>query len=147
MKTLHYATAIDAPRKHVWDVMLGPQTFKAWTTEFAAGSYYDGSWEEGQRIRFLTPDGSGMTSMIVENRPYEFISIKHMGIVKDGVDDTESQAARSWSPAYENYTLSDAGASTELKIDVEVTPEFEAYMEDTWPKALAKLKALCEEGT
>jgi uncharacterized protein YndB with AHSA1/START domain len=144
MKTLHYATEINAPRKQVWDIMLGPETFKAWTAEFAEGSYFEGSWDEGQKIRFLIPDGSGMTSMIAASRPYEFVSIKHLGIVKDGVDDTESDAARSWAPAYENYTLSDAGTSTELKIDVEVTPAYEAYMEDTWPKALAKLKALCE---
>lgn len=28
MKTLHYATVIDAPRQHVWDVMLAPETYK-----------------------------------------------------------------------------------------------------------------------
>lgn len=144
MKTLHYATIINAPRKQVWEIMLGPDTFKAWTAEFAEGSYFEGSWDEGQKIRFLIPDGSGMTSMIAANRPYAFVSIKHLGIVKDGVDDTESEAAHNWSPAYENYTFSDAGTSTELKIDVDAPPAFEAYMEATWPKALAKLKALCE---
>jgi len=145
METLHYSTVINAPRKHVWDVMLGPGSFKAWTAEFAEGSYFEGSWNQGQKIRFLTPDGSGMTSMIAEKRPYTFISIKHLGIIEDGIDDTESDAARSWTPAYENYTFSDVGTSTEVKVDVDATPEFEAYMEDTWPKALAKLKALCEE--
>jgi len=146
MKTLHYATVIDAPRKHVWDVMLGPETFKTWTAPFAEGSYFEGSWDKGQTIRFLIPDGSGMTSMIARNRPYEFLSIKHLGIVKDGIDDTESEAARSWAPAYENYTFADAGTGTELKIDVDAAPDFEAFMEDAWPKALEKLKALCEEG-
>jgi hypothetical protein len=29
---------------------------------------------------------------------------------------------------------------------MEVTPEFEQYMAETWPKALAKLKAICEAG-
>lgn len=82
--------------------------------------------------------------MIARNRPYEFVSIKHLGIIKDGIDDTESEAARNWAPAYENYTFSDAGTATELKIDVDTAQAFETYMEDTWPKALAKLKALCE---
>jgi hypothetical protein len=146
MKTLHYAATIDAPRKQVWDVMLGPETFKAWTTPFAEGSYFEGSWDEGRKIRFLIPDGSGMTSMIAQNRPYEFLSIKHLGIIKDGIDDTESDAARRWAPAYENYTFANAGMATELKIDVDAAPDFEAFMEDAWPKALAKLKTLCEEG-
>lgn len=145
MKTLHYATVINAPRKLVWDVMLGADTFKAWTAEFAPGSYYEGAWDAGRQIRFLVPDGSGMTSMIAENRPYEFVSIKHLGIVKDGIADTESDAARSWASAYENYTFSDLGPSTALKVDVDVAPDFEAFMEDAWPRALAKLKALCEE--
>jgi hypothetical protein len=145
MKTLHFSTVINAPREQVWDVMLGADTFKAWTVEFAEGSYFEGSWDEGQKIRFLIPDGSGMVSMITQNRPYEFISIKHLGIIKDGIDDTESDAARSWAPAYENYTFSDVGASTELKVDVDAPPDFEAFMEDAWPRALAKLKALCEE--
>ena len=46
MKTLHYATEINAPRKQVWDIMLGPETFKAWTAEFAEGSYFEGSWDD-----------------------------------------------------------------------------------------------------
>ena len=145
MKTLHYTTVINAPRKLVWDVMLGAETYKAWTAEFAEGSYFEGSWDAGQKIRFLVPDGSGMTSMIAESRPYEFVSIKHLGSVHDGVDDTESDAARSWESAYEDYTFSDVGPSTELKVDVDAPPDFEAFMEDAWPGALAKLKALCEE--
>lgn len=147
MKTLHYAATINAPRKQVWDVMLGAETFTSWTSAFAEGSYFEGSWDEGQKIRFLIPDGSGMVSMIARNRPYEFISIQHLGVIKDGIEDTESEAARNWAPAYENYTFSDAGTATGLKIDVDAPPDFEAFMEDAWPKALAKLKALCEAGT
>jgi uncharacterized protein YndB with AHSA1/START domain len=144
MKTLHFATVIRASRATVWDVMLAPDTFRLWTAEFIEGSYYEGSWELGARIRFLAPDGNGMASVIAENRPHEFLSIKHVGYVKDGVEDTESEMVRSWAPAYENYTLSDAGTSTELAVDNDVTPEFEAYMTKVWPLALARLKKLCE---
>lgn len=146
MKTLHYAAIINAPRKQVWDVMLGVETFTSWTSAFAEGSYFEGWWDEGQKIHFLIPGGSGMVSMIARNRPYEFISIQHLGVIKDGIEDTESEAACNWVPAYENYTFSDAGTATGLKIDVDAPPDFEAFMEDAWPKALAKLKALCEAG-
>lgn len=147
MKTLHYSTVIDAPRTRVWDIMLGPETFRAWTRAFAEGSYFEGSWDEGQSIRFLIPDGSGMVSTIARNEPYAFVSIKHLGIIRDGVVDTESAAARTWTPSCENYSLSDTGAGTALTIDVDTPPEYEAFMEDAWPKALARLKALCETGT
>ena len=144
MKTLHFATVIRASRETVWDVMLAPDTFRLWTAEFVEGSYYEGSWEQGARIRFLAPDGNGMVSVIAESRPHEFLSIRHIGYVKDGVEDTESEMVRSWAPAYENYTLSDAGTSTELAVDNDVTPEFEEYMTKVWPLALARLKRLCE---
>jgi hypothetical protein len=44
----------------------------------------------------------------------------------------------------ENYTFADAGESTELKITVDAISGIEKYMAETWPKALARLKAQCE---
>jgi uncharacterized protein YndB with AHSA1/START domain len=144
MKSLHFATIIQARREKVWETMLAPATYRQWTAEFAEGSYFEGSWAKGDRIRFLAPSGSGMTSVIAENRPHEFLSIKHLGIVNDGVEDTDSEAARSWAPSFENYSLADTGSATELQVDMDVTPEFEEYLTKTWPKALARLKAICE---
>jgi len=31
-----------------------------------------------------------------------------------------------------------------LRISVEVTPEFESYLSDAYPRALQRLKAICE---
>jgi len=145
VKTLHFSTVIEAKPQRVWDTMLQPDTYRIWTAEFAPGSYYEGSWNKGESIRFLSPEGGGMLSEIAESRPPEFISIKHVGYIKkDGVPDTTSDEIKSWAPAYENYTLSPVGASTEVKVACDVTPDFEEYMNTTWPKALAKLKAVCE---
>jgi hypothetical protein len=144
MKTLHFATIIHARREAVWDVMFAPETYRLWTAEFTEGSYFEGSWAKGARIRFMSPSGGGMTSIIAENRPCEFMSIKHLGYVKDGFDDTESESIRNWAPAFENYSLADADGSTELKVDIEITEEFEGYMARTWPKALTSLKGICE---
>lgn len=147
MKTLHFSTRITAPRRRVWDVMLGPGTFGRWAREFAEGSYYEGAWEAGHAIRFLTPDGTGLTSVIAASRPYESVDIEHLGIVQNGVDDTASDAARAWASAHERYTFVEADGGTEVSIDVDVSPEFEAAMADTWPRALARLKALSEGDT
>jgi hypothetical protein len=98
----------------------------------------------GARIRFLAPEGGGMVAVIAENRAFEFISIKHLGYIKDGVEDTESPEIKAWAPAFENYTFIDRQGATELKINVEILPEWEDYMQQTWPKALAKLKQICE---
>lgn len=144
MKRQHFETTIDAPRAKVWETMLAPDSYRAWTAPFAEGSYYDGSWEKGAKIRFLTPSGEGMSSLIADNRPHELISIRHVGIIKDGVEETESDAVRAWAGATENYTLTDADGGTRLEIDLDVAPEYEEMMANIWPKALAKLKQLCE---
>lgn len=144
MKTLRFETTIGAPREEVWKAMLAPETYRDWTSAFAEGSYYEGTWAAGERIRFLVPDGSGMVSIVAECRPPESVSLRHVGVVKDGVEDTTSDAVKSWAGAYENYTLSASGASTSLAVDLAVTDEFEDFMVRTWPAALARLKEICE---
>ncbi len=145
MKKVRHSITIRAPREAVWAAMLGPETYRVWTTPFGEGSYYEGSWNTGDRIRFLGPGGEGgMTSVIAESRPPEFVSIKHLGIVKDGVEDTTSPAATAWAPSYETYTFVESGSATEVTAEMETPPDFEAFMDDAWPKALAKLKEICE---
>ena len=85
-----------------------------------------------------------MTSVIAENRPHEFISIKRLGSIKNGIEDIDSEEARKWAPSYENYSFSIVGHSTELKVSMGVTPKREEYMAKVWPKALVMLKTLCE---
>jgi hypothetical protein len=145
MKPMHFSITIRAPKETVWNTMLQQQTYRNWTAEFMPGSYYEGSWEHGEKIRFLGPGGSGITSVIAENKPYQFISIKHLGIIKNGTDDMESPEAKAWSSAYENYSFAQRHGNTELKVELSGLPaEFEQDMAALWPKALAKLKSLCE---
>jgi uncharacterized protein YndB with AHSA1/START domain len=146
MKTLHFAIIIHASPEAVWNATFTLDTYKLWTAEFSEGSYFEGSWSKGERIRFLAPDGGGMTAVIAENRPYEFMSIQHLGFIKDGVEDTESEEVRSWAPAFENYTFSKTGVGTELKIDIDMADAWVDHMNNAWPKALAKLKSICESG-
>jgi hypothetical protein len=149
MEKLHYSIVINAPKEKVWDTMLEDTTYRQWTEAFNAGSYYKGDWEEGSKILFLGPseDGSegGMVSRIKENRKYEFLSIEHLGILKDGVEDTTSDEAKKWAPAYENYTFIEKDGATELQVDMDILSENKAMFEDMWPKALEKLKELSEK--
>jgi uncharacterized protein YndB with AHSA1/START domain len=145
-KTLQFTIPIDAPREKVWSVMLSPGTYDEWTAAFCEGSRYEGGWNQGDKIRFLTPGGEGMVSEIAESRRPEFVSIRHLGeIHKDGTEDTQSDKVRAWAPAFENYTFTPAGGGTRLQVDVDVLPDYEQFMKDTFPKALARLKQLCEE--
>ncbi|MGZ5374784.1 MAG: SRPBCC family protein [Aeromicrobium sp.] len=134
---------IAAPVSKVYKTLIGPESYPQWTSAFGDGLYFEGSWQEGQRIRFLTPSGHGVISEIAENRPDEFISIRHLGYIANGVEDTSSEAIRAWAPAYENFTFTATPQGTKLTVDQDMTDEFEGMVE-TWPQALEKLKTLCE---
>jgi uncharacterized protein YndB with AHSA1/START domain len=144
LKRLQWSVDIAAPPSTVYETLIGPETYKQWTSAFGEGLYYEGSWQKGERIRFLTPEGHGVVSEIAENRPNEFMSIRHLGYVDDdGVEDTNSEAILAWAPAYENYTFTATPRGTKLIVEQDITEEFDS-MPETWPKALKLLKSLCE---
>lgn len=150
MRKLHFSTTINAPRKTVWDTMLQDATYREWTSAFnPKGSWFEGDWSQGSKILFLGPgeDGqppSGMVSRIHENRPHEHVSIEHLGMIENGVEDTTSDAVKQWTPAFENYTLREKDGQTELLIDMDSDDGHAKMFEEMWPKALAKLKTLAE---
>lgn len=145
MKTLTFDVTIKAPRHLVWSTMLGAETYKAWAAAFSEGTYYQGSWNVGEKILFLATSGDGMVSVIAENRTHEFVSIKHLGMIEKGVEDTTSEKVRAWAPAYENFRFADVSGGCHLTVTLDTAPDWEQYMLDTYPKALALLKELCEK--
>ena len=144
VKRIQFTVTINAPVPAVWRFMVGPESYKRWASAFAEGSYFDGSWEQGAKIKFLAPSGDGMVAEIAENRKDEFISIRHLGYVSNGIEDTTSESVRAWAPAYENYTFLRVPEGTKLLIELQVSSEWEQYMNEAWPKALALLKQLSE---
>jgi len=143
-KTLEFNIAIRAPRSTVWEVMINPKTYQDWTSAFCEGSYFKGSWNQGEKIQFLSPAGDGISAVIAENRLYEFISIRHVGEIHAGVEDLSSEKVRSWAPAFENYTFSSQPEDTEIHVTIDVMKEYEEQMLEAFPNALQKLKAICE---
>lgn len=141
---IQFSTDIAAPVATVFRLMLDADGYRHWTQPFAEGSHYVGRWQAGEKIRFMSPSGDGMVSEIAELRPDEFVSIRHLGYVSQGVEDTQSEAVRAWAPAYENYGFQATPSGTRLVADQDATPEFEAYLRAGWPKTLQRLKALYE---
>ena len=149
MKRLHFAIDINAPKEKVWSAMLDKDSYQKWTEAFGAGSSYEGKWKKGSKIRFLAPDENGkmqgIVSRIKENRKHEFVSIEHLGLVKDGLEDTASDEVKKWAGALENYTFKEKNGFTEVAVDVDTDEEYAEMFEDMWPKALQKLKKLAEK--
>lgn len=144
VKRIQFTTKINAPADVVWRHVTSPESYRHWTSVFAEGSYFEGSWEQGSKIRFLSPSGDGMLSEIAESIRNEFISIRHLGFITNGVEDTTSDAIRAWAPAYENYTFRALHEGTEMVVDQDVAAEWEEHISEAWPKALRLLKDLSE---
>lgn len=144
LQRLQFSVRIHAPVARVWQLMFDPESYRDWTSAFMEGSYFEGSWEQGQRLRFLAPNGEGMLAEVAENRRHAFLSLRHIGFIADGKEDTDSEQVRALLPAHENYTFRAMPEGTELVIDQEVGQDHAAMMSEMWPKALARLKALSE---
>jgi uncharacterized protein YndB with AHSA1/START domain len=144
MTKLTFSITINAPKELVWRTMLDDETYRKWTSEFQEGSSAVTDWKPGSKALFVGPDGSGMVSRIAEHRPNEFLSLEHLGVVKNGVEDTSSAEVKEWAGARENYTLRESGGRVTLTIEMDTADSYKQYFEDTWPKALAALKELSE---
>lgn len=142
MQKLNFSIDILAPKSKVWSVLWNDDSYRKWTSIFSEGSFAktDG-WKEGSKVLFLSPDGDGMVSRVAANKPYELMSFEHLGIVKNGVEDTSSQA---WAGAHENYTLKETGGVTTLFVEMDTENNFKEYFTNTWPKALEQVKILSE---
>ena len=152
MKKLQFKVKINAPVSKVYEAMLGlksKSTYEQWTSLFNPTSTYDGSWNKGSKILFIGTDEKGerggMVSEIVENIPYQYVSIRHYGLVKDDKEITEGPEVEKWARGFENYSFKDNNGITEIIVDLDATDDFVEYMNQTFPKALEKLKKICEK--
>ncbi|MBS0029017.1 SRPBCC family protein [Chitinophaga sp. 22321] len=145
MEKLVFKATINAPRQKVWEVLWGKDTYPAWTAAFAEGSAVETNWEEGSRVLFHDGSNNGMVSSIARKIPGEYMSFKHLGEIKNGVEDLTSDAVKAWAGSMENYTLKDDNGKTSLLVEMESDETFKEFFEKTWPVALDKLKALSEK--
>ena len=149
MQKLNFSIVINAPKEKVWHAMLDDRPYREWTRAFNPGSYYKGDWSRGSKMLFLGPDPEtgqegGMVSRIAENRPYEYISIEHIGIIQNGIEDTASEAARKMAPAFENYTFKEKDGATEVLVDMDAEDEYAEMFNKMWPEGLQRLKKIAE---
>lgn len=152
MKKLQYKVSINSTVTNVYNIMLGlnnKSTYEQWTALFNPTSSYEGSWDKGSKILFVGVDEKGekggMVSRIAENIPNRFVSIQHYGLLQAGKEITEGPEVEKWANGLENYTFEENGSVTTLIVDLDTTEEFVEYMNESYPKALDKLKEICEK--
>ena len=157
MKKIQFKVNVNAPASKVYNAMLGidnKSTYEQWTASFNPTSTFEGSWDKGSKILFVGVDEKGekggMVSRIVENIPNRFVSIQHYGLVKADKEITEGPEVEKWANGLENYTFDednghDSYRGTLVTVDLDTTEDFVDYMNNAYPKALDKLKEICEK--
>ncbi len=152
MKKLNLEKEINNSPENVWDSVVNKTKYNRWTSAFQETSHFEGGWNKGDKIRFLgfNAEGQkmGMVSEIAESRFPEYISIKHLGNILNGVEDYTSDEVKKWAPSFENYTfekLSDK--KTLFKLDMVVPEDYYDMFMQMWPNALNLLKQVSEDST
>jgi hypothetical protein len=152
MKKLQFTVSINAPVSRVYDCMLGisnKSTYEQWTALFNPTSSYEGTWDKGTKMLFVGVDEKGekggMVSRVAENIPNQFVSIQHYGLLQANKEITEGPEVEKWANGFENYSFEENNGTTTVTVDLDVTEDFLDFMNETYPKALNKLKEFCEK--
>ena len=151
MKKLQFKISINVPKNEVYDRMLGlskKSTYEQWTALFNPTSTYEGNWERGSKILFIgfdeTGQKGGMVSEVIANIKNSFVSVKHYGIVKGNQEVIAGPEVEKWANGLENYIFEELNGTTFVTVELDATDDFLTYMNETYPKALNKLKEICE---
>ncbi|TDL99576.1 MAG: tungsten formylmethanofuran dehydrogenase [Flavobacteriaceae bacterium] len=151
MTKIEYNIEIKASVQKVYQTMLGlidKKTYENWTSIFNPTSTYQGNWDKGSKILFVGCDENGkkggMVSKIVENQTAKFVSILHYGILDGENEITTGEQVEKWAGGHENYTFSESGGITTVKVEIDTIEDYLDYFDQTYPKALEKLKEIVE---
>ncbi len=148
MQKLTFQTTINTPPQLVWDTMLQDMTYRDWTRMFSAyGSYFLGTWEQGTEMKFIGLDEhgastGGLSAEVVYNEKPHKLRMNYVGLISadgapvDGV---------TYKDAYENYTFTSCDQGTQITIDLDIDESWASDMAVAWPRALARLKVICEK--
>jgi hypothetical protein len=152
MKKLQFKININAPVSKVYDFILGlsnKSTYEQWTSFFNPTSTFEGNWGKGTKMLFVgvdeNGDKGGMVSRIIDNIPNGLVSIQHYGLLKAGKEITEGPEVDKWANGFENYSFEEKNGTTTVTIEIDTADDFLDYMKETYPKALDKLKEICEK--
>lgn len=144
MIRIHLERSFQAGPELLWELVVDPDHYRFWTEAFSKGSGFVGDWTKGSNIRFVTEDENGiengMLSEIAESQWPEVISIRHVGLVMNGVNDYNSPLAREWSPAFENYRFIPKSDGTSIfQVEQDLPEEQAEEFKSSWKKAFDRM--------
>ncbi len=144
MEKLNFEININASKEKVWQILWNDETYRQWTNAFCEGSYAVTDWKQGSKVHFLSPSGAGMYSVIDKVCDNEFMSFKHLGELKDKIEQPITEETQKWSGCFENYTLTENDGITTLLVEADAMEQYTMYFNEKFPIALEIVKNLAE---
>ena len=80
-----------------------------------------------------------MFSIIDKKIPNEQMTFRHLGEVRNGVEEP-----KEWANALESYHLNEQNGATELSVSVDISDQFAEQFKTIFPKALETVKEIAE---
>lgn len=152
MQKVEFKKEINASAQKVYETMLGLKdktTYQYWTAAFNPTSTYEGSWDKGSKILFVGTDENGkkggMVSEIVEHKIANFVSIRHYGFLDGDNEITKGEEVEKWAGGHENYSFQENNGVTTVTVEMDALEEYLDFFNNTYPKALEKLKEISEK--
>lgn len=143
---LHFEIVMQSTAENLWNCLWQPENYQQWTSKFCAGNYYETTaFEAGSDIRFLTPNGQGMYSVIEIMEPHNLLVFKHLGEITNFENEVNSDESQLWKDARERYEITENGSQLTLKVTVDTLEMYLAHTKQMFTDALADLKALAEK--
>jgi hypothetical protein len=143
---LHFEIVMQSTAENLWNCLWQPENYQQWTSKFCAGNYYETrAFEAGSDIRFLTPNGQGMYSVIEIMEPHNLLVFKHLGEITNFENEVNSDGSQLWKDARERYEITENGSQLTLKVTVDTLEMFLAHTKQMFTDALADLKAMAEK--
>ena len=141
---LEFSIDINAETTSIWKALWDDSSYRDWTSVFFEGSHaVTDNWKEGSTVHFLSPDKSGIYSIIEKHIPNKLMKFKHIGMVKDGKELPIDDETKNWSGATEVYSLTEGTNSITLNVEIDVLDEHLDSMKKTFSKAFDIVKKNC----
>jgi hypothetical protein len=101
-----------------------------------------GELVQGSTVQFNSASGYGVTSLVAELIPNEYVLFKHQADTKeDGAKSRDDQ----WTGGEESYELTEDDGIITLVMKFDVPTELERIMNTNYPAALNKIKEMAEK--
>jgi uncharacterized protein YndB with AHSA1/START domain len=139
MKRLFFHKTIQADPSYIWRMMWSKNTFPLWMSPMGEGHFYEPALIQGERIKWLTPNGDGMFGIVEELVPNQKIVFKHQGWIQNGALLLDEPFE-----SFEIYQLSFDGKNTVVELAVDTFPEYVELMQEKYPLVLDQLEILCQ---